>query len=105
LQDILDNAVEIESYVAGMDFEGYLHSRTTKLAVERLLQMLTEAAIRLGDSAEVYCPNIDWRELRGLGNFIRHAYHRIDDDLIWKTLQNRLPPLKIAVFKALKANP
>jgi uncharacterized protein with HEPN domain len=84
-----------------MDLEAYRNNRTIKLVVERLLQMLTEAAIRLGDAAEASCPGIDWRDLRGQGNFIRHAYHRIDDAIIWKTVANRLPPLTIAVERAL----
>lgn len=100
-EDILDNVLEIEAYTAGMDLEAYQNNRTVKLVVERLLQMLTEAAIRLGDAAEANCPEIVWRDLRGQGNFIRHAYHRIDDGIIWKTVANRLPQLKIAVQRVL----
>lgn len=103
--DILESAEEISTYVVGMDLEGYRSNRTVNLVVERLLQILTEAAIRLGDSAEFYCPEINWRELRGQGNFIRHVYHRIDPEYIWKTVSDRLPPLKDAARRVLAENP
>jgi hypothetical protein len=43
------------------------------------MQIMTEAAIRLGGEAERIAPGPDWEGFRGMGNLLRHAYHRIDD--------------------------
>jgi uncharacterized protein with HEPN domain len=72
-------------------------------AVERKLQIVSEAAIRLGDEAERRCPDLPWRDIRGIGNQLRHAYERIDLDTIWKAVIDDVPPLKVAVQRALKA--
>ncbi len=48
LQDIIDNADRIASYVAGMDYAAFAADARTVDAVERCLQRLTEAAIKIG---------------------------------------------------------
>ena len=53
-------------------------------AVERKLQIISEAAIRLAKEAERVCPGVPWRDVRGIGNQLRHAYERIDLATIWK---------------------
>ena len=62
-----------------------------------------EAAIRLGGDAEALCPGLPWHNIRGIGNWLRHEYHRVDTTTIWNTVTEGLPPLKAAVMKALSA--
>ena len=33
----------------------------------------------------------------GIGNVLRHEYHRISDTVIWNVVQVYLPPLRAAV--------
>ncbi|HTT62977.1 MAG TPA: HepT-like ribonuclease domain-containing protein [Bryobacteraceae bacterium] len=37
-----------------------------------------------------------WRDIRGLGNQLRHTYERIDLSTIWNTVVDDLPALKAA---------
>jgi uncharacterized protein with HEPN domain len=99
--DILQAIAHIENFVAGMTLEAYLADFKTKFAVERQFQILSEAAYRLGSDAETLCPGPDWTGLRGMGNLLRHAYHRTEDEAIWKAINLELTPLKQAVTKAL----
>jgi len=73
--------------------------------VERKLQVISEAAIRLGEQAEVLCPGLPWRNIRGIGNWLRHQYNRIDVEGIWRTVIDDLPPLESAVARALSNPP
>jgi len=84
-----------------MDFDVYRIDLKTKSAVERQLQIITEAAVRLGEDGERQCPGVDWRGFRGMGNILRHGYHRIDDRIVWDTVKDELPPVKAAVLRAL----
>ena len=88
-------------FLEEMDFSSYTADLRTKSAVERQVQIITEAAYRLGDEADTLCPGPDWKGLRGMGNILRHAYHRVDDQIIWDTVKTEFPPLKTAVIKAL----
>jgi uncharacterized protein with HEPN domain len=77
-----------------MDFERYKEDVKTKSAVERQMQIITEAVVRLGEQAETLVPGPDWKGFRGIGNILRHAYHRIDDELIWNATKDELPAMK-----------
>jgi uncharacterized protein with HEPN domain len=88
-----------------MDFVAYLSDAKTRSAVERQMQIITEGADRLGDEADMLCPGPNWKGLRGMGNLLRHAYHRIDDRIVWDTIVDDLPELKAAAELALSARP
>ena len=102
-EDILQSIDHIDEFLAGIDFEEYREDRKTRSAVERELQIITEAAIRLGDEAETLCPGPDWKGFRGMGNILRHVYHRVDDEIVWNTVKEELPPMRTAVSNALRS--
>ena len=47
LRDILESIDHIDESIGDMDFAGYERHEKTKAAVERKMQILTEAVIRL----------------------------------------------------------
>jgi uncharacterized protein with HEPN domain len=49
-------------------------------------------------------PGPDWKGFRGMGNILRHAYHRIDDELVWNSAKDELPTMKVAILKCLKSS-
>ncbi len=103
LRDILEAINHIESFLTGIDFEHYKADFKTKFAVERQMQVIAEAAVRLGPEAETIVPGPDWKGFRGMGNLLRHAYHRIDDSLIWNAAKDELPEMKAAILDILKS--
>lgn len=101
-RDILEAIDHIDEFLEGLDFEGYQEDLKTKSAVERQIQIITEAAYRLDNDGEKMAPGVDWEGFRGMGNLLRHAYHRIDDQIIWDTIKDELPVMREVVMKALK---
>ena len=100
LRDIVDAIDLIQRFTASMDLEQFSDDPTTIAAVE--LQIISEAAIRLGAAAETRCPGAPWRDIRGIGNWLRHQYDRIELPVIWRTMQADLPLLKSAVLAELE---
>lgn len=84
-----------------MDLDAFREDLRTVAAVERKLQKVSEAAVRLGDDAERLCPGPPWRDIRGIGNWLRHQYDKVDVETVWNTVQNDLPILKTAVARSL----
>jgi uncharacterized protein with HEPN domain len=84
-----------------MAFEDFRGDPKTVAAVERMLLTISEAAIRLGPETQTLCPGQPWHKIRGVGNWLRHQYDRIDLQSIWDTVAGDLPPLKAAVTRAL----
>ena len=39
-------------------------------------------------------PEIDQNGYRGMGNLLRHSYHRVDDEIVRSTVKEDLPELK-----------
>ena len=105
LTDIQEAISSIQDFTSGLDFEDFRQDQKTVAAVERKLQVISEAAIRLGEGAEQLCPGIAWRNIRGLGNWLRHQYDRIDLETLWLTLTADLPPLLLSVEDAISRLP
>jgi uncharacterized protein with HEPN domain len=61
----------VAQFTLGMDFEAFRSHPMAVAAVERKLQIISEAAIRLGDEAERRIPDQPWRDIRGPANPIR----------------------------------
>jgi uncharacterized protein with HEPN domain len=99
--DIIDAIAMIERFTSRMDFEAFRSNSMAVAAVERKLQIISEAATRLGNEAEQRVPDQPWRDIRGIGNQLRHAYERIDLNTIWNAVTDDLPPLKAAVLRIL----
>ena len=60
LTDILDAIVAIEQFTQDMDLDSFRQDPKTIAAVERKLQVISEAAVRLGEQAEALCPGLPW---------------------------------------------
>jgi uncharacterized protein with HEPN domain len=103
LADILDNIGRIRSYVGTMDRTQFEHDGRTRDAVERCLERICEAAVRLGDHAGRLVPNQPWADIRGIGNRLRHAYDRLSLPVMWHAVQEELPALEADVHLALIA--
>ena len=103
LQDILKSIDHIKSFVGQTSFEEFQYDVKTIAAVERMLLIISEAAIRLGTIAEELCTEIPWRDIRGLGNWIRHQYGDVDSGRVWEMVVQDLPPLHTAVTRALNS--
>ena len=82
LRDIAEAISAIKRFTLDMDAAKFRADEKAIAAVERELQVISEAAIRLGDQAEVLCPGLPWRDIRGIGNWLRHQYDQVDVDSI-----------------------
>jgi uncharacterized protein with HEPN domain len=102
LDGILADIVRIERFTQGANPTTFEEDDQVAYAVKYALLRISEAAHRLGDTAAELCPNVEWRDIRGLGNRLRHAYDSIDIGLIWIIVEKDLAPLKTAAQAALQ---
>ena len=101
LADIIDNAERIALYVQSMDRDSFAANGLVRDAVERCLERICEAAHRLGDQAALLMPDQPWRDIRGMGNRLRHAYDRISLDVVWSSATYEVPGLAMDARRAL----
>ena len=94
---ILEAITQIEQFTAGMDFDAFLRDAKTYRAVERCLEIVSEASRDFPDELKSAHTEIEWQRMADAGNIYRHLYEGIDSVMVWRTVQDHLPPLKLMV--------
>lgn len=105
LEDMAGSIVYILEFTAGMRWEDYEADVKTRHAVERNFEIIGEAASRIPHNFRLQHPHIEWRIIKDFRNFIIHDYFGINQDIIWETVQYRLPELLKQINFLLKENP
>jgi len=82
-QDIIDNIDLIVARTAGMTKEEFFADPDQYDATERRLSRISEAANKLGALAEELEPDVPWKNIRGIGNWLRHDYPNVLRETIW----------------------
>lgn len=93
LEHISTAISNIRKITTGQTRESFANDLVTRLAVERLLEVISEASRHIPVEAKSSEPAIHWRGLADLGNRLRHAYHETDAGLLWAMIENDLEPL------------
>ncbi|NTJ42036.1 DUF86 domain-containing protein [Agrobacterium larrymoorei] len=98
LAEMLDAIEGIEIHTAGKSLADFESNWLLKFAVQRALEIASEAARHIPDELLSVAPDIPWRQIRGIGNILRHEYHKIADEVIWAVVTDHIAPLKTAVL-------
>lgn len=92
LTDIIEAAREVLDLVShGKD--AWDTDRVKQLAVERLLEIIGEAARALTDEATSRFDAVEWRDIIGLRTVLAHHYHRVDPEQVWVIASVEIPKL------------
>ena len=102
LQDILSAIEEVEEYTSGLDLGDYLKSGLVRRAVERCLEIVSEASRKIPEPLKALHPQVHWAEMRGIGNILRHEYGAVDDQVIWRFASKFLIELKPVIQDLLR---
>jgi|SRR5215217_6359413 uncharacterized protein with HEPN domain len=71
LQDVLEAIQEIEVMLAGMSFEQFSADNIRRMAAERYLEIVCEAARHLPNDVKQRSSEIDWRKMNDFANLLR----------------------------------
>ena len=76
-----------------------------RLAVERALEIVGEAARQLPASFREEHPEIPWRDIIGMRNILAHGYTSVEDAIIWRTVSERIPELLDQLERLIEEEP
>jgi len=94
LDDIQESIHKIETYVKGYDYGKFIEDGKTIDAVIRNFSIIGEAANRIPPEVQEEHSQIPWFEMIGMRNKVVHEYSGINEEILWKTIQEDLPKLK-----------
>ena len=102
LEQMLEAIIDIEQITAGRSSEAYAADRTARRAVERCIEIVSEASRRLPPDLKHRHPEIPWPQIASIGNVLRHDYDAVNDATIWHAATVDLLPLKEALTALLR---
>lgn len=97
LSDILAAIAGIEHAIAGKSYEQFKADWLVRHAVQRAIEIISEACRHLPDHLLAPYAEVPWAKIRASGNVLRHEYFRVADDVIWSVIVDELPALKAAI--------
>ena len=101
LRHIRDAILQIQEFTSGGK-ETFFSTPVVQAAVIRNLEVIGEAAKQLPQEFREAHPQLPWREMTGMRDLLIHAYHRVDLDLVWSTVEDSLPALLSWIEKTLQ---
>jgi uncharacterized protein with HEPN domain len=93
LWDMVRHAQIVMRLVSGMNKESYLQDERTRYAVERLIEIIGEAANSVSDNALTLAPNLPWKKIIGQRHILAHHYGTIDHERLWNLAYELIPQL------------
>ncbi len=102
LWDIQQAGDAIASFTSGLDAETFVASDIVHTAVERKFEIIGEALNRLAKIDPSLAERIpNFRRAISFRNLLIHGYATIDTYRVWRTVEETLPQLRVAVAALL----
>jgi uncharacterized protein with HEPN domain len=99
---MLENIEAVAEMAAGVDLANYRGNVMLRRAVERCVEIISEAGRSIPESMKTAFPDQPWPEIASIGNLLRHHYERIDDLIMWKIATRPLPDLRKVVVALIE---
>jgi len=91
LEDMYESMLRIQEYIEDLSFAEFRENSLVTDAVIRNLEIIGEASKNVPDSIKQKYPQLPWKQMYGLRNFVVHEYFGIDFENIWKIISDDLP--------------
>lgn len=97
LLSIRDNSRLAQKWLGEHTLQSFRDNVQLLYAVTRCLEIVSEASRRLPQELRDRHPHLPWRAIMDVGNVYRHEYDNVSEDLVWRTIHERLPVLLAVV--------
>ncbi len=98
-------AIQVSVWMDGQTPQDFTPDSMLVRSVERMLHLIGEAARRVPLEYRVDYPDIPWRSIVGMRNFLSHEYDDVETIDLWTTATQDMEPLIEALDAILGPNP
>jgi uncharacterized protein with HEPN domain len=106
LEHILQAIARIEKYIEDRDKDAFLQGEMVQDAVIRNLEIIGEASRNIARHYPEFAtahPELRLAFAYEMRNTLAHGYFKVDLDIVWKTIEKDLPPLRAQVQALMQA--
>ncbi|HVM20238.1 MAG TPA: HepT-like ribonuclease domain-containing protein [Egibacteraceae bacterium] len=96
IADMLEVATHISELVQ-RGHDAFTRDIAVRFAIERLLEILGEAASAVAPATREQLPDVAWRDIARLRIVLAHHYHRVDPEQVWSMATQDVPQLVAAL--------
>jgi uncharacterized protein with HEPN domain len=100
LEDILEAVAQIETERA-KGKTAFDSSHLVQVWMVHHLMIIGEAVRAIDPAVRAKYPSVPWRQIAGMRNILVHDYFRINQAIVWETVEKHLPALKTEVERIL----
>ena len=93
LEDIETSCGKIVEYTRGLSQQEALADSMRLDALLMNFHIIGEAVKNLSGEIRERYPEVPWRQISGMRDFVAHVYFAIDLDILWDTIENDVPAL------------
>lgn len=94
LGHIQDSINSIKEFLGDMDYETFAKNKMAIDATVREIEIIGEASNNLSDNFKKSHPQIPFRDIIDMRNFVAHEYFGVNTQVVWDTCKNDLPELE-----------
>src|SRR5438270_11273766 len=105
VEHILDAIAKIQRFTRDISEETFAGHEMAVDAVIRNFQVIGEAARHVPPDVQARYPEVPWSLMQGMRHVLVHDYYAVKLDIVWRTIQQSLPPLLEPLGSILRENP
>ena len=102
--DMHEAACQVLEFSKGKSLKDYHENKMLRLAVERLMEILGQAAKEVSEEFKKQNSRLPWARIIGLRNVLAHEYGEIKDEKIYLVATRDILPLIEQLKQIIKKN-
>jgi uncharacterized protein with HEPN domain len=105
IEHFMEAIAKIQQYSGGLTQEAFTANSMAVDAVIRNFQVMGEAVRHVPKHIQDRYPEVPWSLVQGMRHILVHDYFAVKLDIVWRTVQDSLPPLLEPLQRILQENP
>ena len=98
IDDMIDHIDYVLSKIGRLSLADFRADRDIRQSIERSMEIISEASRSLPPELQRIRPEIPWRQVADFGNVLRHTYHLVNANIVWRIATEDLIPLREALI-------
>jgi uncharacterized protein with HEPN domain len=85
-----------------LSYDEFVENEMAQFAIIKNFEIIGEAAYHLPKELKLSNDRIEWRKVIAFRHILVHDYYKINTQIIWNAIENKLMKMKIEVKKILE---